>query len=75
MDDPCMTRFEPPTIKQRGSIARAVASGMHEAGEAIRRGETAGRLTCRHCGGFIRWSGGGGRTEGTCVGCREVRWP
>lgn len=63
-------RFEPPTIKERGQVARAMAAVQAHKPQA---GELAGRITCPRCGGALTFaiqSNGISRGHCTC----GVKW-
>lgn len=64
------TRFSPPTIRQRGQVAQAMAAVYAHKPEA---GEAQGQITCPACRGHLKFTvTSSGISRGHC-GC-GVRW-
>jgi hypothetical protein len=67
-----MSLFEPPSIRERGQVARAM--------DAVQRlkpehGETTGRITCTRCGGGLRFTiDYKGISRGQCTSAGCIRW-
>lgn len=65
-------RFTPPTIQQRGQLARAIAAVQHHKPE---HGEASGKIACTRCGGSVRFViDYSGRSRGQCLNACGVRW-
>lgn len=65
-------RFEPPTIKQRGQVAHAMAAAHRHKPEV---GEYTGRIACTRCGSALRftiYSNGVSRGQWATANC--IRW-
>jgi ribosomal protein S27AE len=65
-------RFEPPTIKQRGQVANAMAA-VHAHKPEV--GERTGRITCTRCGSSLRFTiMANGISRGQCAAAGCIRW-
>ncbi len=63
-------RFEPPSIKERGQVARAMAAVQ---AQKPAQGEAKGNLACTRCGGALKFTiQSNGLSSGQCS-C-GVRW-
>jgi hypothetical protein len=67
-----MSRFEPPSIRERGQLARAIAAVQQHKPE---HGESSGKITCTRCGAALRFTiDSSGISRGQCIGNCGVRW-
>lgn len=65
-------RFEPPTIKQRGQVALAIAAVQQHRPE---HGEATGRIRCTRCGGALKFTiMANGLSRGQCASASCIRW-
>ena len=65
-------RFEPPTIKQRGQVARAMEL-VHK--HRPEHGEHQGRITCPRCGAGLTFTIlSNGISRGQCAAAACIRW-
>jgi hypothetical protein len=67
-----MPRFEVPSLKFRGAIARAMGE-VHEHHD--RRRDISGTIACPWCKASLRFTVlMDGKSRGTCTGSCGVRW-
>lgn len=65
-------RFEPPSIKQRGQMANAMAAAYSHK-PAV--GEFSGRMACTRCGSALRFTiMANGLSRGQCAAAGCIKW-
>lgn len=65
-------RFEPPSVHERGQVARAMAAVHAQKPES---GERTGRITCTRCDGALRFTiFSNGISRGQCAAAGCIRW-
>lgn len=65
-------RFEPPTIKQRGQVANAMAAAHAHKPDA---GEYAGKMVCPRCRSPLNFKiASNGISRGQCAAACGVKW-
>jgi hypothetical protein len=65
-------RFEPPTIKERGQVARTM-NLVHQ--HKPQHGEASGTVKCERCGASVRFTIlASGISRGQCANNCGVKW-
>ena len=65
-------RFDPPTIRERGQLARAIAAVQEHKPQ---HGEATGKISCTRCGASLRFTiNCKGISRGMCTSAGCIRW-